>query len=396
MAAPSPSTNFQTPTCFKDALQGRPTPIRTSTNAFFDKAAPLEQGMMSEFTLIFDPEMHLAFQEPSNILTMKDIGFENVGISPVAVTEPFQLFSPEAIKIMRSEIAKPEVTANHEFASNIAQAQLRGYVRKYAPFTFAAWTHPATLAIVSKLAGIDLIPWSDYEIAHINLSVKTEEQVKSELKVAHSRTSSIHSDEGIDVSSSKAEKPIVGWHRDAYAFVCVLMLSDCTGMVGGETALRTADGGVLCVRGPTEGCAIILQGRKIDHAALRAMGSRERITAVTSFRPRSPFVKDDTVLQTVRPVSDVKELYSDFAEYRLEMMEQRLRREREAMRARREAGEPFDIQSHKKFLRESLGFLEHTDRELVPEDEFQTGYIEPIDGPDVDATVEPTARLVQQ
>lgn len=28
------------------------------------------------------------------------------------------------------------------------------------------------------------------------------------------------------------------------------MLSDCTKMVGGETALRTADGGIVKVRGP--------------------------------------------------------------------------------------------------------------------------------------------------
>jgi hypothetical protein len=342
----------------------------------------------------FSPEKHLAFEEPSNIVMMKDIGFaEDVGISPVAVTHPFQLFSPEAIKIMRSEIDKPEVRANHTYASNIANAQLRGYAAKHAPFTYAAWNHPETMAIVSKLAGVDLIPWSDYEIAHINLSaIKTEEQAKAELTALHSRKSSVHSDEGIDVSPPEDDKPIVGWHTDSYPFVCVLMMSDCTNMVGGETALRTATGEVIRVRGPQEGCAVILQGRYITHQALRALGAKERITAVTSWRPRSPFVKDDSVLRTVRPVSDLRELYIDFAKYRLENFEHRIHRELEEMRARRQAGQKFDTQGHKTFLQEAINFLMRTNNELVAEDEVRTGFIETIDVPDVvvGEVVEPT------
>lgn len=330
---------------------------------------------------VFDPKRHLTFHEPSKVLTMEDIGFaDDVGVSPVAVTYPFQLFSPEAIKIMRSEIAKPEVTQNHMYSSNIAMAQLRGYAREHAPFTYAAWTHPETVAIVSKLAGIDLIPWSDYEIAHINLSSKkTEEEIQAELDVVRARKASI--DSAVDVSLDD-KKPIVGWHHDSYPFVCVLMLSNCTGMVGGETALRTAAGDVLRVRGPTEGCAVILQGRYITHQAMSALGAKERITAVTSWRPRSPFVKDDSVLRTVRPVSDVKELYADFAEYRLDIMEQRLRRAREQIGTHREAGEKFDTNGVKAFIQESAAFLTHTDKELVQEDKVSTGFIETIDVPD--------------
>jgi hypothetical protein len=362
-----------------------PTLHHTSTNPFLHQAAALDEGLLAQDTTKFDPERHIAFKEPSSILMMKDIGFaEDVGVSPVAVTQPFQLFSPEAIQIMRSEIARPEVKADHHYASNIASAQLRGYARKHAPFTYAAWKHPKTIAIVSKLAGIDLVPWSDYEIAHVNLSApKTEEQARAELAALCSHKSSVHSDEGIDVSSSEDDKPIVGWHTDSYPFVCVLMMSDCTNMVGGETALRTANGDVIRVRGPTEGCAVILQGRYITHQALRALGARERITAVTSWRPRSPFVKDDSVLRTVRPVSDLTELYPDFAEYRLEIMEQRMRRAREEIRARRQAGMEFDTLGHKAFLQESAAFLAHTDHELVAKENVHAGFIETIDVPDV-------------
>jgi hypothetical protein len=350
-----------------------------------DQVADPEDVLLAQGATRFDPKKHIAFQEPSDILTMRDIGFaDNIGISPVAVTYPFQLFSPEAIRIMRQEIDKPEVRENHAVASNIASSQLRGYARDHAPFTYAAWNHPETIAIVSKLAAIDLVPWGDYEIAHINLSApKTDDQVQTELSALRARKSSIHSDEGIDVTSFKDDKPIVGWHTDSYPFVCVLMMSDCTNMVGGETALRTANGEVIRVRGPTEGCAVILQGRYITHQALCALGAKERITAVTSWRPRDPFVKDDTELRTVRPVSDLQELYPDFAEYRLAIMEQRICRAREEMRARREAGQKFDTMGHKKFLQESAAFLASTDHELVPEDEVRAGFIETIDVPDV-------------
>ena len=269
---------------------------------------------------IFDPDRHLAFQDPPKILTIEDIGYSNnAGVSPVAVTQPSQLFSPEAIRIMRSEIAKPEVIRNHTFCSNIAANQLRGYARDYAPFTYAAWNHPETVAIISKLARIELVPWGDYEIAHINLCFKTEDQAEAELGTVHQHKR-VYSDEGIDMGP-REDDAIVSWHTDSYPFVCVLMLSNCDGMIGGETALRTASGDVIKVRGPTGGNAVVLQGRYITHQALRALGAKERITAVTSWRPRSPFVKDNSELRTVRPVSDLTELYYDFAEYRLEIME---------------------------------------------------------------------------
>jgi hypothetical protein len=322
----------------------------------------------------FDPAKHSAFKNPPEILTIEDIGFSNnVGISPVAVTQPSQLFTPEAIRIMRAEIANPEVVKNHTFSSNIAANQLRGYARDHAPFTYAAWNHPETMAIVSKPAAIDLVPWGDYEIAHVNLSTKTEEQAKAELNFVrqHKR---VHPDEGIHMGP-KEDDAIVSWHTDAYPFVCVLMLSDCTGMIGGETALRTANGDVIKARGPTEGNAVILRGRYITHQALRALGARERITAVTSWRPRSPFIKDDIELRTVRPVSDLNELYYDFAEYRLEILKQRVRHAREEMRTRRQKGGRFDTLGHKSFLGEWLAFLQHTGKELVEEDQVRKGAV---------------------
>ncbi len=100
---------------------------------------------------------------------------------------------------------------------------------RYGKFIFEAWKHPQTLDIISKIAGVCLVPVMDYEIGHVNMSVPGDKQRYEE-----------------------NEEAIVGWHRDSYPFVCVLMMSDTTGMIGGETALRTGTGEIKKVRGPSK------------------------------------------------------------------------------------------------------------------------------------------------
>ena len=81
--------------------------------------------------LAFEPEKHLNFKFPSKIYSMKEIGMEDRGVSPNAVSEPFQLFTPEAIKQMRAETLRSEVFENCQYSSNLAKGQLRGFAPKY-------------------------------------------------------------------------------------------------------------------------------------------------------------------------------------------------------------------------------------------------------------------------
>lgn len=97
---------------------------------------------------------------------------------------------------------------------------------------------------------------------------------------------------------------------------------------------------------------------------------------VTSFRPRSPAVKDDTVLTTVRPISDLGELYHQFAEYRFEILEDRLREMNRHMRDQKRARRPFDTLGLKRFLREQIEFLEHMDKEIVEDDKVKMGVVD--------------------
>lgn len=95
------------------------------------------------------------------------------------------------------------------------------------------------LAKISEIAGIDLIPSIDFDIANINISW------------GDGTTTTVQNNNPTDDGTSA-----VAWHYDSFPFVCVTMLSDCTGMVGGETALRTPNGDIMKVRGPAMVCPI--------------------------------------------------------------------------------------------------------------------------------------------
>lgn len=79
----------------------------------------------------FDPTKHINFMPPPKVHTMQELNFpENAGVSPVAVSEPFQLFTPEAIHRMRAEILSTKVWDNCQYSSNLAQCQLRGFASR--------------------------------------------------------------------------------------------------------------------------------------------------------------------------------------------------------------------------------------------------------------------------
>ena len=97
---------------------------------------------------------------------------------------------------------------------------------------------------------------------------------------------------------------------------------------------------------------------------------------VTSFRPRSPSLPDDTVLTTVRPISDLSELYSQYGEYRLEILEERIRKQLRTLRENKRVGKKVDIKALKTFLYEQEQFLSHMNKEMVEEDLVTKGNID--------------------
>lgn len=120
-----------------------------------------------------------------------------------------------------------------------------------------------------------------------------------------------------------------------------------------------------------------MQGRYIEHQALAAFGGQERITMVTSFRPRSPRIRDDTVLTTVRPISNLSDLYGQAVEYQLENAEARIRNMLKNLRDSMKAGAT-DVKAIKSFLEFEIITLSHLNDEIVEEDKVQIGHIREI------------------
>lgn len=80
--------------------------------------------------LTFEPSKHLNHVPPKKVYSMAEIGRGNEGVSPNAVSEPFPLFTEDAVKQMRAEILSKPVLENCQYSSNIAQCQLRGFAPK--------------------------------------------------------------------------------------------------------------------------------------------------------------------------------------------------------------------------------------------------------------------------
>lgn len=306
----------------------------------------------------WNPEKHMAPKTEIVQHMMKDIGLEGHGISPVAVTDPFPLFTKEAILQMRREIFSEPVLRDCRFKSDFNPNLIRGMGHERAPFTYDAWWSPEILAKVSEAAGIELVPAVDYEVANINISINDQNAV--------------------EVVTYGDETSAVAWHYDSYPFVCVTMAADCTGMVGGETAIMLPNGEQRRVRGPamvssqqyqsyhftfanmrsSQGTCVVMQGRYIQHQALKAFGGRERIAMVTAFRPKDPFVRDESILTGSRVISDINELYPQYMEYRLQNLEERFRRALLQEKRRQVERKRFDIPAMRAFLTEQLEYIQ--------------------------------------
>ncbi|OAR01689.1 hypothetical protein LLEC1_02198 [Akanthomyces lecanii] len=280
----------------------------------------------------WNPQKHVAPKTQIKQHLMKDIGLDGHGISPVAVTDPFPLFTNDAMAQMRREIFSEPVLRDCRFKSDFCANMIRGMGHARAPFTYSAWWSPEILAIVSEAAGLELVPAVDYEVANINISINDQ----------HSTEMVTHGD----------ETSAVAWHYDSYPFVCVTMAADCTGMVGGETAIKLPGGE------ERRGTCVVMQGRYILHQALKAFGGRERISMVTAFRPKSPFVRDESILTGSRVISNINELYPQYIEYRLGNLEERFRRALQQEKRRQVERKKFDITGMREFLSEQMEYIE--------------------------------------
>jgi hypothetical protein len=105
-------------------------PNPTGSKAFL-KPIIQDSTTKTNHSIQFDLDKHLEYESPSKVFTMKDIDLpEDIGISPVAASEPFSLFSKDAVEAFRQEIFADDVWKNCAKTSDLAACQLRGHAPK--------------------------------------------------------------------------------------------------------------------------------------------------------------------------------------------------------------------------------------------------------------------------
>jgi hypothetical protein len=106
-----------------------PTPVPTMRGKpiIFDELKPRAAGQ----SVHFDPEHHLAFKTEPKTISMEELcASSDQAISPVAISEPFPLFTKEAVQNMRNEIFTKEVWENCTWSTEFAHCQIRDYCEK--------------------------------------------------------------------------------------------------------------------------------------------------------------------------------------------------------------------------------------------------------------------------
>lgn len=318
----------------------------------------------------FDPEKHLCFQPPESCITLKELGLsEELAISPMAITQPFPLFTIEGVKEMRADLFRKEVVGKHGYRSTFKGCyKMRGY-SKDTPFVDSVWRSKAVLDACSKAAGMDLSVMYDYEIGHVNVQFDATADTPSITDVLPSAMPPALDDRPAAVKSvaeEDTEMTAIGdWHTVSYPWVCVVMLSDPSHMTGGETGLRRGDGSTLKVHGRGIGWAVMMQGGCVDHIALRAVGTGERIAMVTSFRPRDPNMRDVSTLVSVKPSSRWDDLFRQWSSYRLDVISKRAA----DFKAKLDATENMTASEIRNAVmawkNEQIEYLNHTANEMI-------------------------------
>jgi hypothetical protein len=119
----------------------------------------------------FDPTRHMAFEAPQDVITLRELLLsEDNACSPVAITQPFPLFSLEGVIEMRKDIFRKEVVQKHGQKIKPGIYKMRGYSQD-TPFVDAVWHSPEVIKACSQAAGVELKVIFDYEVGHVNVQL---------------------------------------------------------------------------------------------------------------------------------------------------------------------------------------------------------------------------------
>jgi hypothetical protein len=260
---------------------------------FEKQGAPDGMGVSPEGDHSFDPNHHIQLEIPAYLKHTDGtqvpypVPLEHKGGFDLAYSAPFRVLSDAGVKALRKVIHQNEKYANNNSRQPKAIRGI-GYRSKFMrDFTYC----PEILRHLSHCSGKPMHPHNmGMNLAQINFG---------EIGV-----------------NKKVDK----WHIDSVPYVMVLLLSDATGMQGGQ--LQVARFGdpkkaldmiyrngelpshlVDTVNYPRAGYAIFMQGSSIAHGVTPVSKAREqRVTLVNSYQSLNPFEEDRTIYSTFKVI----------------------------------------------------------------------------------------------
>ncbi|KAJ5635145.1 uncharacterized protein N7484_008458 [Penicillium longicatenatum] len=239
------------------------------------------------------------------------------------------------------------------------------------------------MRIVSDASGVPLEVVMSTEIGHTNIQAEgaTIAEMANNLKVEPSVEKLELTPEERAYDPLKDETSIIPWHYDSYPYVCVLMLSETDGMVGGETYIKKGNGEAQKVsaarsykrkavklkskqvEGPQIGHAVMLQGGEVQHLAARAKGVKERISTITSYRSKLPNVYDSSYITNIRPYADLGSLYPEWTRYRLRKLRDEITHYLD--KAGDESSSSYQREELQSIITQQIEYLHRTSRQMV-------------------------------
>ncbi len=269
---------------------------------------------------VFDPAVHLALEQPSQIFSLADLGYDAQTIAeapcPVAATSCFRVLSDAGVAALQSVVAGLEPYCRN--LQRISRA-VRGGVYQ-SRFLRGLCLSPEVAAHCSQIMGLPLHPHSlPHQLGHLNYTPKTP-------------------GENVDK-----------WHVDTLRFDYVLFVTDPKSVAGGEfeyfkgTKEEMAD---LYARGtpfpedrivapdmPGPGYAVLQQGnlvvhraKGLNHAVMQKAeySGLERITMVNGYVPADMAHPDFTAFDQIYRIDPPEVISGEYARHAAWMGRERL------------------------------------------------------------------------
>lgn len=228
-----------------------------------------------------------------------------------------------------------------------------------------AWNHPVTQAAVNFSFSCALqLQGGENDMGYVNVQLGPD-GVAGMYNMPEVPATPLPSKDAPPTDVTE-DNMIDKWHKDMTPVVLVLMLSNTSTMVGGETAIKIGNGNIVKARGANVGGAVMMAGGYLEHAALRAANCAERLSMVNSYTFSNPDADDSaTTLKSVNINFDsLPNAMNNIMAQKLARLRGRCDLALQKIAQRREKGEAPSREEVEGWVKDQIYMLKHTSWEM--------------------------------